>query len=88
MAANEPAAITVKLSLHLLLQAHVPQIAGEQPVTLSLPAGATVKSMLYDTCGLPGDIQVFSTINGCPASVASVLRNGDEIYVFMAVGGG
>ncbi|GAB4262468.1 MAG: hypothetical protein Kow00122_18890 [Thermoleophilia bacterium] len=80
--------MTVTVLLHPGLERFMPRLETGRAVSLTVPRGSTVASVLADGCGLPLGLQVLVTVNGRNARPSDVVDAGDRIRLFMPLSGG
>ena len=77
--------LTVKLST--TLRDHVPDYVPETGLLVEMPEGSTVAQLAQHLGLPPQDIKIVM-VNGRQQKVSDLMRDGDRIAYFPAVGGG
>ena len=77
--------LTVKLST--TLRDHVPDYVPETGLQVEMPEGSTVAQLAQHLGLPPQDIKIVM-VNGRQQKVSDLMRDGDRIAYFPAVGGG
>ncbi len=77
----------IEVKLFATLSRYLPVASNSNSATVQVPDGCTV-GQLVSSLGIPGETPAIVLVNGCDASRAQFLRDGDVLAMFPPLAGG